>query len=339
VSGPYEHNYTMFGESAYTVTAEQLRPITYYGNGAQRLPRSIENTMGFGIHRSGWTQCVESMSSIGGKYVIDDFVEQTFMARNADRYHDTPFIGFFHYPPDDDLPDFLPPDHGIRYDVMFRKSAWIKSRSNLKAVITLSSRLADWLKPKVGVPTFVLKHPTETRVQHWTPATFLQQPRMVQVGAFYRDTRLISRINVDIPQFRILDTRYDWIREWDAAIASHLGPRTLGRNIGHIDRISNNDYDALLSSSVVVSGFLAASASNVVVECIARNTPLVVNRLPAVEEYLGNDYPLYLDALKSKRSSFLDQVLATHKYLKELPKDWLNHAAFTKGIEHCLGSV
>lgn len=36
-------------------------------------------------------------------------------------------------------------------------------------------------------------------------------------------------------------------------------------------------------------------ASNVVLECISMKIPLIANRIGDIDEYLGNDYPLYLD--------------------------------------------
>jgi hypothetical protein len=36
-----------------------------------------------------------------------------------------------------------------------------------------------------------------------------------------------------------------------------------------------------------------ASAVNTVIECIIRNTPLIINRRPAIVEILGDEYPLY----------------------------------------------
>jgi hypothetical protein len=36
-----------------------------------------------------------------------------------------------------------------------------------------------------------------------------------------------------------------------------------------------------------------ANAHNTIVECIKFNTPIIINKLPAVVEYLGEDYPLY----------------------------------------------
>lgn len=45
-------------------------------------------------------------------------------------------------------------------------------------------------------------------------------------------------------------------------------------------------------------------ASNVVLECISMKTPLIVNRVGDIEEYLGKDYPLYLEnAQKDDRLS------------------------------------
>ena len=63
------------------------------------------------------------------------------------------------------------------------------------------------------------------------------------------------------------------------------------------------------------------SANNAVVECIVRNTPLVVNRLPALEEYLGKDYPLFFDRIEDATRLFaVDKILEGHTYLKDLDK-------------------
>jgi hypothetical protein len=59
--------------------------------------------------------------------------------------------------------------------------------------------------------------------------------------------------------------------------------------------IDNNHYNLLLSRSVVVNYMFGAAASNVIVESLTRGTPIICNRLPATEEYLGKDYPLFFD--------------------------------------------
>lgn len=58
-----------------------------------------------------------------------------------------------------------------------------------------------------------------------------------------------------------------------------------------IDTLSNESYDQLLSENIVFLNLIDASAVNTVLECLMRNTPLICNRLPAVEEVLGKHYP------------------------------------------------
>ena len=57
--------------------------------------------------------------------------------------------------------------------------------------------------------------------------------------------------------------------------------------------LSNEDYDEFLTSSISFLNLIDTSANNGVIECIARNIPLLVNAHPAVVEYLGEGYPFY----------------------------------------------
>jgi hypothetical protein len=41
-----------------------------------------------------------------------------------------------------------------------------------------------------------------------------------------------------------------------------------------------------------------ATSNNAIVECIIRNTPIIVNKLPGVVDYLGENYPLYFNILR-----------------------------------------
>ncbi len=61
-----------------------------------------------------------------------------------------------------------------------------------------------------------------------------------------------------------------------------------------IPRLDNDQYDQLLASNIVFLNLVDASAVNTVLECIVRNTPFVVNRLPALVELLP-DYPGFYD--------------------------------------------
>ena len=85
--------------------------------------------------------------------------------------------------------------------------------------------------------------------------------------------------------------------------------------------LSNEDYDSFLSKNIVFIYLYDASANNTVVECIARNTPLLINPLKPVKEYLGEDYPFYYNSLEeaaSKACNF-DLIHKTHQFLLNHP--------------------
>lgn len=101
-----------------------------------------------------------------------------------------------------------------------------------------------------------------------------------------------------------------------------------------MDHLNNNAYDELLAENVVFVNLVDASAVNTVIECIVRNTPLVINRLPAVEEYLGKHYPLYYDNIVQAEEILNDMELLRegHEYLKRMSKKRFDMNFFLKGI-------
>jgi hypothetical protein len=75
----------------------------------------------------------------------------------------------------------------------------------------------------------------------------------------------------------------------------------------------------LLSESVVFVDLYDSSVNNTIIECIVRNTPILVNRLSPIEEYLGADYPMYYTSLDEIPHMLKDIALieSAHRYLKE----------------------
>lgn len=68
---------------------------------------------------------------------------------------------------------------------------------------------------------------------------------------------------------------------------------TLLSSIEIMSKLSNEDYDNILSENIVFLNLVDASAVNTLIECIIRNTPIIINNHPAVIELLGENYPLY----------------------------------------------
>ncbi len=96
----------------------------------------------------------------------------------------------------------------------------------------------------------------------------------------------------------------------------------------------NDGYDDLFVSNVIFIKLFDASAVNTIVECIVRNTPLIVNRIPATEEYLGKEYPLFFTSMSDIPRLLEDRnVLAAHNYLKNMNKSFLTLTDFLKTFE------
>jgi polysaccharide pyruvyl transferase WcaK-like protein len=94
------------------------------------------------------------------------------------------------------------------------------------------------------------------------------------------------------------------------------------KSVECLDMTPNEKFDQLLTENVVFINLVDASAVNTVLESIMRNTPICVNKLPAIVEYLGKDYPLYYESYEeaSAKLSNLKVIKQTHDYLQSLDK-------------------
>lgn len=85
-----------------------------------------------------------------------------------------------------------------------------------------------------------------------------------------------------------------------------------------IETLDNQSYDELLTQNIVFLNLTDGSAINTLIECVVRNTPIVVNRHPAVIEVLGENYPLYYNDI-SEVDGLLKNTLRirdSHLYIK-----------------------
>lgn len=114
--------------------------------------------------------------------------------------------------------------------------------------------------------------------------------------------------------------------------------RRKNASVETMDILSNDDYDRLLSNNVVFLKLVDASAVNTVIECMVRHTPLVVNRIPAVEEYLGTDYPGFYDDLSHAASLLgsMDNIQRMHAHMAALDLTRLDLLRFLSSFEDAL---
>ncbi|MEZ6037693.1 MAG: hypothetical protein R3F29_09445 [Planctomycetota bacterium] len=145
------------------------------------------------------------------------------------------------------------------------------------------------------VPVHSVWMPTATDVPRFDEPSLSRTRDIVMLGHWLR--RLSSLAEIALPS--------GWNRIWLRGDQG-FDPAALiaaERNPGALDDVHCPEYldaarfDELMRSCIVFLDLWAASANNAVVECVARGTPLIVNRVDGVVDYLGEDYPLYFDTL------------------------------------------
>lgn len=101
-----------------------------------------------------------------------------------------------------------------------------------------------------------------------------------------------------------------------------------------LDKLSNEHYDKLLSESVVFLDLVDSAAVNTVIECIVRNTPIVINKTPGVLDMLGHNYPLYYDNL-DEVPGLLNKttIKKAHLYLRKIDKSKYDIDYFCKDLK------
>lgn len=268
------------------------------------------------VHRSGWLDVSETLADIETDCVIDLYLDASYGWRDF-KPQTRPWIGFVHHPTQG--------DHGSEW--LCGLPAVRESLPHCKGLITLSEHLAQQIRQclsSTSIPVFVLHHPTVfSHRRHDLSSLYSDKPTIVHVGNWQRDVAWFVN-KLEAPGFtkKILNGPLDTYRKEYPDIA-----------LGCLEHLQ---YDKLLASSVVAIKLHDASAVNTIVECIVRNTPIYINRLPAVEEYLGSAYPLYHDCMDAVS---LDGCKAAHTYLKNLDKKRLRHATFRRDFLEILKTL
>lgn len=106
-------------------------------------------------------------------------------------------------------------------------------------------------------------------------------------------------------------------------------------SVNVIEFLNNNEYDDLLSKNIVFLNLVDASACNTLIECIVRNTPIIINPIPAVVEILGESYPLYYRNYYevSKILNDINLIQQGYYYLLNMPKTQFKIDTFIQGLK------
>jgi len=327
-----------------------------------------------GLHRSGWSYVLNTLKdrdSVDG-LICDFYLDRTFHW-NCSIYSQLkvipyvkPWIGFIHHTMDENYSDF-------NTTALFKNKQFLKSLIFCKGLVVLSNymklKVEEILKEKdLKITVYNLTHPTQFVDKLFTFNNFKNNnnKKIIQIGAWMRDISAIFKLELDeelnIDKVALvgkkMESYYNYIQNstysnnssQEATQTQTMTPSIsrdkkrrktyINSTVNLIQYLKDNDYDELLSRNIVFLKLIDASAVNTLIECIVRNTPIVINKLPAVVEMLGEKYPLYYDDLiYAKNLISMKTIENAYEYLKKLDKTKLKISTFINEFDNILKEI
>lgn len=286
----------------------------------------IENNFAWGL----WTETVrepEILERMRREGTLAIYA--TSQERGITPYRE-PWVGVFHNP--HEMPAWFHCRESPQ--TILGKAVWRESAEHCRGLFALSDHLAAWLRQETGLPVSTLRLPSEIPEAQFEFEKFVRNPhkKIVQVGWWLRRLSAIyqlplARGNVlGYEKLRLVPLFFPradaYLKELMQTERERCGlvlePR-YAENTSEVLNVTDAEFDELLAQNILLLELYDAAANNTIVECIARATPLLVNPLPAVVEYLGADYPFYFDTLEeaAAKALDLDLIAETHRYLKQ----------------------
>lgn len=285
-------------------------------------------------HRGGWSWILKNLIKndlINKEYdenSIDfyDIVEQHFMWNNYEIINKR-WIGVIHNT--FNCPVYLKKYCDIK--LLLENNNFLNSLKNCLFIITLSNYLSEFLISKfkelnINVRIYFIKHPViQNNIKKFNLSNYLSNNNkyIIQIGQQLRKMTSIYKINI-FNHKRLWLTGTKDFEKIKTLFDHECKFLNLNLDFNSIEvRYSESDeYDELLIKNIVLLDLFDASANNTLLECIVRNTPIFVKKLPATIEYLGENYPLYFNEIEEIYELFTyEKIKNGTDYLKNMNKD------------------
>lgn len=297
---------------------------------------NLRGQYSYNHHRSGWGFVLDLLADYhrDDAPVMDSWIERTFAwdkIKNSQLRlipYREPWAGIFHHPPN--MPTWFS-DLATPYAII-NSQEFQDSLPMCKGLYTLSKYHADFVKCFIkNIPVEVLYHPTEIPQVKFSFENFIanNNKKVINIGYWLRKLTSIYQLDIDqgiYQKIRLLpasswvpSSTIERILNIEVEFCKKTFTDNMKRSVIDVRHMSNEDYDGLLSKNIVFIDLYDASANNCIIECMVRGTPILVNPLPAVVEYLGVNYPFYFSNLEEAANKLrnFELIKDTNEYLKQ----------------------
>lgn len=178
-----------------------------------------------------------------------------------------------------------------------------------KCLIVLTDYMKKYWESKFpNLKVLKLFHPCPERKNIFNFKDFLINPSIRSLGTWGRSHKI----------WDVLDSPYR-------------------KQLSSKDKFLNaKEFDKTFINTIQFIDLEDGSANNGVIECIQRNTPLLIRKHPAVIEYLGKDFPFYFSSLEEAdmKINNVSIIKDTHAYLKNMDKQFLSIDYFIESFKN-----
>lgn len=209
---------------------------------------------------------------------------------------------------------------------IFQDKLWPEFKKNCLGIFCFSEySKSNVLKYNTDLNVNSVYHPTEFVDTLFNINEFNKNKELVLIGHWLRNFQEIYDLKTSLNKVILKCGGYNY---------DNLKFFKTNNSVSLKDRMSNENYDKLLSRSIVFLPLFDSSANNSVLECIVRNTPFLIPKLPAVIEYVGEKYPFYYSSLEEAefKLNSNELIFETSNYLNKINKERFNFSYFVESI-------
>ncbi len=284
----------------------------------------VVNPQTWNHHRHGWKEVIsEIKNNLESPYGIElhpnieiEALENIIIKKS--------WIGIIHNVPKH--PEHIKRFYGndMSNDMFFQTQTWMQSEKKCKGLIVLSEYVKNYIKYKTKIQIENLLHPTNFNTKKFNIDKFIlnNNKKILMIGHWLRNFWSFNKLKTKKYEKVLLkgaDFLYDQIKLDD---------------IKYLERLDDQSYDELISENIVFLDLFDSSANNIIMECISRCTPILVKKLPAIVEYLGEEYPFYFDTLEEAEEKIEDSnyVNKSYNYLLKMNKNKFTYNYFIESF-------
>jgi predicted protein tyrosine phosphatase len=222
-----------------------------------------------------------------------------------------------------DSPIFL---ENLNINYLLKNNNFNDSIKKCKILITLSKYLEEYIKKNIKydfIDTINIYHPIKESNIVFNYEEYLANNNkyIIQIGSQMRIFKTFLYLNFKNHKKIWLTSNIDntiSILKKELKLDDYYKLNLIDFNIEH-KYVSSDEYDDLLKKNIIFVHLYDSSANNTILEAISYKVPIIVNRHPAVVEYLGDNYPLYFNDEDEINDDFIsnDRILQAYNYLNQ----------------------